>query len=363
VKIPSQIATLLAGIVITLVSLWYGQNHNLFPAAASDEAPLIDNLFNFMMTIGTGIFILVQGVLVWVAIRFNRKPKAEVVDGSPDHGNIPLEIVWTAIPAVIMLILSIYSFDVYQQIGGLNPMGHEAHMTQTAAKASMPGAAMAATIDRPVGNMPMGNMPMDGSQSDSPALNAGVQDSASVAQVDLAPVKNPDNAFNVNVSAMQFAWLFEYPGEDVTTGELHVPIGRDVVVSMKANDVIHAFWVPEFRIKQDAVPGITTTVRFTPNRLGEYPLICAELCGAYHGIMRSKVIVESETDYRTWIEGQKLAQAGELSSRVATAQTTGQMSDSEYLAPYAKDLAVTPEALKVMADHSPHPADMAASAG
>jgi cytochrome c oxidase subunit II len=341
VKIPSQIATLLAGIVITLVSLWYGQNHNLFPVAASDEAPLIDNLFNFMMTIGTGIFILVQGVLVWVAIRYNRKPEAEVIDGSPDHGNIPLEIVWTAIPAVIMLILSIYSFDVYQTIGGLNPMGHEAHMGQNAAQASVPGSAMAATMDMPSSQM-------------------GSKPAMTVAQMDTMTVKNPDNAFNVNVSAMQFAWLFEYPGEDVTTGELHVPIGRDVVVSMVANDVIHAFWVPEFRVKQDAVPGITTTVRFTPNRLGEYPLICAELCGAYHGVMRSKVIVESEADYRTWIEGQKLAQAGELSSRVASAaitgQATSQMSDSEYLRPYAQDLAVPADALQEMAEHAHHQA-------
>jgi cytochrome c oxidase subunit II len=342
VKIPSQIATLLAGIVITLISLWYGQNHNLFPVSASDEAPLIDNLFDFMMTIGTGIFILVQGVLVWVAIRYNRKPNAEVVDGSPDHGNIPLEIVWTAIPAVIMLVLSIYSFDVYEQIGGLNPMGHEAHMSQTA-QASMPGAAMAATMD----------MSADVTAAPAAAANSPVK----VAQVDTVPVKNPDNVFNINVSAMQFAWLFEYPGEDVTTGELHVPIGRDVVVSMVANDVIHAFWVPEFRVKQDAVPGITTTVRFTPNRLGEYPLICAELCGAYHGVMRSKVIVESEADYRTWIEGQKLAQAGELKTRVAT----NQLSDTDYLQPYAKDLQVTPDLLKGLVDHSAH--TMAMDAG
>jgi cytochrome c oxidase subunit II len=342
VKIPSQIATLLAGIVITLISLWYGKNHNLFPVSASDEAPLIDNLFDFMMTIGTGIFILVQGVLVWVAIRYNRKPNAEVVDGSPDHGNIPLEIVWTAIPAVIMLVLSIYSFDVYQQIGGLNPMGHEAHMGQTAAQASMPGAAMAATMDMP-------------GLSAAPA--PGDKGPVQVAQVDMMPVKNPDNVFNINVSAMQFAWLFEYPGEDVTTGELHVPIGRDVVVSMVANDVIHAFWVPEFRVKQDAVPGTTTTVRFTPNRLGEYPLICAELCGAYHGVMRSKVIVESEADYRTWIEGQKLAQAGELKTRVATSA----LSDTDYLRPYAKDLKVTPDLLKGLVDHSAHA--MAMNAG
>jgi cytochrome c oxidase subunit II len=193
VKIPSQIATLLAGIVITLISLWYGKNHNLFPIAAADEAPLIDNLFDFMMTIGTGIFILVQGVLVWVAIRYNRKPNAEVVDGSPDHGNIPLEIVWTAIPAVIMLVLSIYSFDVYEQIGGLNPMGHEAHMGQAAAQASMPGAAMAATMD----------------MSDRSANPAAGASPVQVAQVDTIPVKNPDNVFNINVSAMQFAWLFE----------------------------------------------------------------------------------------------------------------------------------------------------------
>jgi cytochrome c oxidase subunit II len=353
VKIPSQIATLLAGIVITLVSLWYGQNHNLFPVSASEQAPLIDNLFDFMMTIGTGIFILVQGVLVWVALRYNRKPNAEVVDGSPDHGNIPLEIVWTAIPAVIMLILSVYSFDVYQQIGGLNPMGHEAHMAQTATQPSMPGAAMAATMD----------LSADGSadrlHSDAMASSEPAKGSAQVAQVDVAPVQDPANAFNVNVSAMQFAWLFEYPGEDVTAGELHVPIGRDVVISMVANDVIHAFWVPEFRIKQDAVPGSTTTVRFTPNRLGEYPLICAELCGAYHGIMRSKVIVESEADYRSWLTAQKLAQAGELSTRVATAQ----MSDSEYLAPYAQDLAVPSDVLKEMADPVHHHPPMAASAG
>jgi len=69
----------------------------------------------------------------------------------------------------------------------------------------------------------------------------------------------------------------------VSFPEMHVPVGREVLVNISANDVIHAFWVPEFRLKQDAIPGRQSEVQFTPKIAGEYPLICAELCGPYHG--------------------------------------------------------------------------------
>src|ERR687892_2623403 len=83
----------------------------------------------------------------------------------------------------------------------------------------------------------------------------------------------------VNVTAQQFAWRFEYPEEGVTSTELHVPVDRQVEFSMTAIDVIHSFWVPEWRVKKDAVPGITTSVVATPDREGRFQVICTELCG------------------------------------------------------------------------------------
>ncbi|MGB5711741.1 MAG: cytochrome c oxidase subunit II transmembrane domain-containing protein, partial [Waterburya sp.] len=106
---------------MTLISLWYGQNHGLLPIAASNDAMEVDELFNFMMTIATGLFLLVEGVLVYSLIKFRRR-KGDTTDGPPIEGNVPLEIVWTAIPTVIVFILAIYSFEIYNSMGGLDPM-------------------------------------------------------------------------------------------------------------------------------------------------------------------------------------------------------------------------------------------------
>ena len=86
---------------------------------------------------------------------------------------------------------------------------------------------------------------------------------------------------------------------------------------MTANDVIHAFWVPEFRLKQDAIPGVQSEIRFTPKTAGEYPLICAELCGPYHGAMNTKVIVESQQDFDQWIKEQQVASKDSLNEAIA----------------------------------------------
>ena len=88
-KIPSSIWSLLIGIVLTLVSLWYGQNHGLLPTAASDEALLVDGLFNTMMTISVGLFLLVEGILIYSAIKFRRRPD-DNSDALPVFGNVPL---------------------------------------------------------------------------------------------------------------------------------------------------------------------------------------------------------------------------------------------------------------------------------
>ncbi len=101
---------------------------------------------------------------------------------------------------------------------------------------------------------------------------------------------------------MQFAFIFHYPQGDITSGELHVPLGQPVELRMEARDVIHAFWVPQFRLKQDVIPGQTTQLSFTPTRAGTYPIVCAELCGAYHGGMRSNVVVHERESFDAWLE-------------------------------------------------------------
>ena len=105
----------------------------------------------------------------------------------------------------------------------------------------------------------------------------------------------------VNVTAQQFAWEYQYPDGSVGTGDLHVPVDRQVELRMRSKDVIHDFYVKEFHVKQDVVPGITTTLIINPTKTGTYQVICAELCGVGHGVMRSRVIVQSQEEYDAWL--------------------------------------------------------------
>jgi cytochrome c oxidase subunit 2 len=309
VEIPSSIWTLLIGIVLTLVSFWYGQNHGLLPTAASHEATLIDGLFNTMMIVSTGIFLLVEGVLIYATIRYRRRA-GDNTDGPATEGNVPLEILWTAIPAIIVIGISVYSFEVYNDIGGFSLHGgHEAPITQEAM--SMPGTAMAATLDK---------------------------DQAGVGATPEREGKPPQLV--VNVTGLQYAWLFSYPETGVSTGELHVPIGREVLINMTANDVIHAFWVPEFRLKQDAIPGRQSQIRLTPTKVGDYALICAELCGPYHGAMRTQVVVESQEAFNQWQQEQLVASEETLNKAVAL-----NLPPDEFLAPYTREMGIHSEML------------------
>jgi cytochrome c oxidase subunit 2 len=114
----------------------------------------------------------------------------------------------------------------------------------------------------------------------------------------------------VDVTAQQFAWRFEYPEEGVTSTELHVPVDRQAEFNLKAIDVIHSFWVPEWRMKKDAVPGQPTSVVVTPDREGDYEIVCTELCGVGHSTMRAPVVVESQGDFDQWVSDQGGKAAG-----------------------------------------------------
>jgi cytochrome c oxidase subunit II len=108
----------------------------------------------------------------------------------------------------------------------------------------------------------------------------------------------------VNVIGQQFAWTFEYPqrgGEAVTSNQLYLPEGRPVRFFIQSRDVIHDFWVPAFRMKIDAVPGITTELLATPNRTGRFPVVCAELCGIGHAYMRQEARVMPAQEFANWL--------------------------------------------------------------
>ena len=258
-RIPPTILTLLAGMALVLAGLWVGQNVNLLPVDASANAPVYDELFKVLFSIGTILFIGIVGLILYSLMRFRRRP-GELGDGLAIEGNLPLEILWTAIPAVVVLFVGIYSYDIYDRMGGMTPLNdHSMHGMQ--AEERTWGGISPVSFEEGEGVPPL----------------------------------------TVDVTAMQFAFIFHYPNSDITTGELHVPVGQPVALQMKALDVIHAFWVPQFRLKQDVIPGQPTLLSFTPTRTGSYPIVCAELCGPYHGGMRSTVIVEEPETFADWV--------------------------------------------------------------
>ena len=113
----------------------------------------------------------------------------------------------------------------------------------------------------------------------------------------------------VRVTSQQWSWSFEYPAYGVTSTEMHIPVDKQVLLQMTSRDVIHSFWVPEFRPKQDLVPGRITELRITPSVIGNYKVRCAEMCGTSHAYMEQPVIVSSQEDFDAWMGEQvKLAE-------------------------------------------------------
>lgn len=324
-NIPMSITAMLAGILLTIISLWVGQHHGLMPVAASAEASEVDGLFDLMLIISVGLVLLVEAVLVVAILKFRRQP-GDNSDGPPTHGNVPLEILWTALPAIIVLGIGVYSFEIYNKMGGLDPMASMDHSQQ--AHVMQPGAAIAA--------------PLPG----TPDIALGVGASPETQG-------QPANLV-VDVMGLQYAWVFTYPQQGVVSGELHLPLGQEVQLNITAQDVIHALWLPQFRLKQDAIPGRTTELRFKPQRVGEYPVVCAELCGGYHGSMKTLIVVHPPAEFDAWIAENQIAQTPEYQKAVAVNPAT--LSDPEFLAPYVADLGIDPQMLAgVTHPHNTHP--------
>ena len=129
--------------------------------------------------------------------------------------------------------------------------------------------------------------------------------SAIVLSRDDATGKNP---LRINVTAQQFVWSFSYPSaKNLTSSTLVLPKGRSVLLTFTSKDVIHSFWVPEFGQKEDTVPGIHPTLHITPDRLGTFPVICTELCGLGHALMRTQTRVVTPAAFTKWLTTQAAA--------------------------------------------------------
>lgn len=317
-QIPVSLWTLVAGIVVTAISIWIGHTHSLLPVQASQQAPLVDGFFNIMFTIAIALFLVVEGTILLFLIKYRRR-RGDDSDGVRVEGNVPLEIFWTAIPSVIVLCLGIYSVDVFNRMGGFEPGSHP-HLPRHTAQ--MAGSALAATLDDSL------------KPATAPEIGIGATPKTLGKPADLV----------VDVKGIQYAWLFNYPKTGISSGELHVPVGADVLLNLSADDVIHSFWVPNFRLKQDALPGIPTQLRFVATKPGTYPVVCAELCGGYHGSMRTQVVVHTPEEFDSWLSENQVAQKQDPQQIIAV--NPADLSTSEFLAPHTHHMGISAATLE-----------------
>jgi len=212
----------------------------LLPEPVSTFGSEIDSIYYLILVITAVIFVIVEVALVVFMVKYRHR---EGRRATYSHGNTKLEAVWTIVPFILVMGISWMSMRVW--------------------------------------------------------LEAKVADRHA-----------PEGALPLRVTAKQFEWNVTYPGLDgeldtaddfVKRNQLHIPLGRAVRIDLTSEDVIHSFFLPDFRVKQDAVPGMVIPVWFEPTATGEYTLGCAELCGLGHYRMRGSVTVHEVEAFDSWM--------------------------------------------------------------
>ncbi|MCC5635883.1 cytochrome c oxidase subunit II [Nostoc sp. CHAB 5844] len=258
-KLPKilSILTLITGaIAVSITSLWIGkQAYSWLPPQAAAESHLIDDLISFLVTLGAFIFLGVTSTLMYSVI-FHRAKKDDFSDGPHIEGNVTLEVVWTAVPIMLVLWIAGYSSQVYEQMGIQGPT-QLVHLHNPVRMESAYAAPKDAAISEPVEK--------------------------------------------IDVIAKQWAWVFHYPEQNVTSTELHLPSDRRVRLALQSEDVLHGFYIPAFRLKQDIIPSHTIDFEFTPIRQGQYRLTDSQYSGTYFATMQANVVVQSPEDYHKWL--------------------------------------------------------------
>ncbi len=201
----------------------------LLPPQATEIAKGVDDLFIFITAISVFFFLLVIGLM----LSFARKYRAEKNPVPTDiHENLPLEILWTAIPTLILGVIFVWGFIVYKDMSAA-----------------------------------------------------------------------PGSAYEIRAIGKQWLWKFQYDHGASTVGELYVPARQPVKIILTSDDVLHSLFIPDFRVKKDAVPGMYTSLWFRADEPGEHVIYCAEYCGTNHSGMLGKVIVMEPGKFEEWRSG------------------------------------------------------------
>src|SRR4051812_11309426 len=239
---------LIVGVIASVLGIALGLAINWFPPAASTQADKIDTLWDILLIASVPVFVLVTTVIGFSVLNFRMRPGEEGLDGPPIHGSTRLEVIWTAVPAILIVGLVVYAYVVLRDI------------------------------------------------EKTPALAAGQKERV------------------VQVFGEQFAWTFQYNegGRKFSSAQLYLPANESVKFQVHSKDVIHDFWVPDFRMKIDAVPGITTSYRVTPkaSAIGPHQIVCAELCGLGHAFMRQTAHVMTKPQFAAWVRRASAPQGG-----------------------------------------------------
>jgi cytochrome c oxidase subunit 2 len=239
------------GVVASIIGVAISLNIDWFPRPADTASHKIDTLYDVLLICSVPVFVLVMTVAIYSVVKFRARP-GDMRDGAPIHGNTRLEVVWVTVPFLMVTALAIYGWITLNDVE--------------------------------------------------------------------AKQKNEQT---IDVQGQQFTWHFKYakaggtadpgsctsststpgPNQFITT-QLYLKKDQPVYFRICSRDVIHSFWVPEFRLKSDAVPGMLTHIRVTPNKLGNYTVVCAELCGLGHSTMRVAVHVLNPDQYDAWFRQQ-----------------------------------------------------------
>lgn len=197
--------------------------------AASRTTVAVDSVFLFIAGVCLFFFLLVEGLLIYFAIRYRRRRGQEAAAASDVTSNVVLETIWILIPSIVVIAFFAYGYMVFRDL-----------------RAARPGAS------------------------------------------------------DIQVTARQFLYEFRYPDGRRSAGELRVPAGTPVRLTMTSADVIHGFYIPEYRIKQDILPGQYTTLYLDPDRPGTFDIFCTQYCGVGHSTMRAKLVVMPPEEYSRW---------------------------------------------------------------
>ena len=331
---------LIAGIGLVVFFFWQRAEwmDQTLPIAASEHGPVIDQLWDVTMGLIIFVFLLLTPILFGVAYYFRGREdrKASYIT----HNN-KLEFFWTAIPAVILLVLISYGLNVWGKI--VNQDIEDAIVIEVYAK-QFGWSARYAGEDNKLGNA---NVRYVGGKNELGVISESTKNTQ-ISSIDEKisklenEIKNSTNPAEQKLKSQRIEklnkkrkTLMTYyittsedqllaANDDFVVKELHLPVGKKVLFKFRSQDVIHSAYLPHFRVQMNCVPGTTTQFAFTPtitsenmkkeveNDLFEYVLLCNKICGNAHYNMQMKVIVETEEEFNAWLKEQSVNKIANL---------------------------------------------------